>query len=277
MELNVKPTLVIISLVLSAVARAEIPYTFSPNTPAKASEVNQNFEALNDAISATASQSEANSNEQQSSEARITDLENQIGCPNDNNWLTAAHQFTYEYTPSELGQEIVFGSAGYKIVQIPFVEFKSGDVYLIKYPVQVNATTYWDDDIGDWVSVFSELSSYLTTHHVTSSIACNHLLISNFPTSQLEFEESRSISFTHLGGSSTAISNLEIDFTFSVKVGETAINFKYRNNSSEDNQLDGPLDYDFTDNIDTDKMNHPDEMLSFYDDLIDYIQITKVE
>lgn len=273
-----KLTLVIISLVLSTVARAEVPYTFSPNTPAKASEVNQNFEALNDAIDATASQSEANSNEQQSSEARITDLENQIGCPNDNNWLTATHQFTYEYTPSELGQEIVFGSTGYKIVQVPFVEFKSGDVYLIKYPVRLSTNSYWDEDIGDWASEFSEPSGYFSTHHVTSSIACNHFSISNFPVSQLELNESRSISFTNYTGiSSTAISTLIINYTFSIKVGETAINLTYQDIVSEDNQLDGPLDYDFTDNIDTDKMNHSDELLSSFDDLIDYIQITKVE
>ncbi len=250
---KMKKMIIIGATILSAVAFAELPYTFTAGTPAKASEVNQNFNALDSNIGSV--------------ESRVKTLE-KFTCAYASQ---QSHKVTYQAKSSTLGQIIILNDKKYRIVEVPFREFSSGDLYKIRLPVKEVTSKYAP----------SYVSGRLSTGHSNGHNDCSSLTISGFP-AQLFFNESRNISFSNESGQSGAEiefeSTLGASISGSIRIGETNVSFYFTDTKSETTSTSTTTDdYDFTDNFEIDNMVHDNKIISPLDDLLDYIQITKVE
>lgn len=124
-----KNKLIFIGLGLTSLltyAMASVPHTFSANTVAKASEVNDNFSSLDNRITALENNSISQNKNDSSSSA--TTYEN---CDK------SVFTYEYKYIASNIGDEITIGTDKYKIIAVPFEEFTSKEHYYIKLPAYV--------------------------------------------------------------------------------------------------------------------------------------------
>lgn len=113
----------LILLTLSSAAAADLPHTFTANTKAKASEVNENFEYLLD---------------------QIEDLKN---ASNNGNTITCSetespYPYTYNRVVAPLGTTLTLGSTEYKLTKYATVDPETGNTYHITLPVPaINQST----------------------------------------------------------------------------------------------------------------------------------------
>lgn len=153
-----KTTLSIIAtLAMTTGLWAIVPYTFTPNTPAKASEVNANFKALSDKIVTL--------------ENNVTDI---VSGGGDNICFESPHSYTYNYTPSSIGDTITVRGIEYIIVAMPFIEYGTEDHYFIQYPAEKQGS-----DPSKNMSVYT----YIYTNHAKADNECHPFTFSGFPAS----------------------------------------------------------------------------------------------
>jgi len=123
---------------------AELPYTFSAGTPAKASEVNANFQNL---------------------DTRIKSLEtnsNGAGSGDSDTETIRAHKLTYTFKESTLGQEFKLGNQVYRIIRVP-IKTPDGKVHALTYPVALNDN---GADSPDASSRYYVDKAVLVTHEI---------------------------------------------------------------------------------------------------------------
>ncbi len=238
-------------------AMANVPHTFSANTVAKASEVNDNFSSLDN---------------------RITSLENKSGSKKNDatnssidNCDKSVFSYHYKHTPSNIGDEVTIGDDKYKIVAVPFEEFGSKEHYYIKYPSKL------DKD--------GKLSSSVRLSYVMNSSSCYPDKIKNFPAKISFGQYSRSI-FTRnnynvaTGKYENSMQVLDSTTAWgSVKINQTIIDLPYYPSSSKTLQkkVISTKQYDFRDDIDWQKLNIQNQLIENSKKFFNYIDIVKVE
>ncbi len=242
LKLAVKSIIINMLFCFLSSAYAELPFTFAPNTPAFADEVNANFNFLDKQASAISN--------------RVIVLEGpNTNCPSNNNQLTVS----YVQKIGVIGQEFMIGVNPYVLKKLPFLEMATGTKYIITIPWykfgNLPFTTKWSEDF---------------------SLFCSTGNISGYPL------RSNALVFTRLmrvfspdavkDMKSTLSANLEI------LVGQTIINIKL-NGTVWETLLDTPIytPNDYTDPVRFTEMAAPTRMLGEIDDLIDYIVIEKLQ
>ena len=110
-------------LPLPALAQTQVPHTFTDGTPALASEVNENFDALADGVNAQ--------------DVRIEELEDE------GEGKEPVHTFTYTKNDQEAGYEFQVGGVDVRLVDFPIYEFSTGDRYVVRIPILNNGDTSW--------------------------------------------------------------------------------------------------------------------------------------
>ena len=121
MKLNILKYLLILSLSVNTLAG--VPNTFTANTPAKAEEVNENFDYLYDEIEKLKN-SDSNS-------------ENQYDCPTQ----ASDYPYNYNYKSAPLGTSIYVGDAEYKLTKFAVNDPINGDTYHVTMPILVSNQT----------------------------------------------------------------------------------------------------------------------------------------
>lgn len=93
---------------------AQVPHIFVPGTPARASEVNENFRSLDESRTAL--------------ETRVTTLEESaVGSSGTDFSVTSQVNLP-------VGTPVVIGGTTYTIVQFEFIRHDTGEVYLVRFP-----------------------------------------------------------------------------------------------------------------------------------------------
>lgn len=249
------------SALISSSVFADIPYTFTTGTPAKASEVNANFEALNQDTALVLNKVNANTESISNLSSRITSLEtapDDSGCTDSTNPHGA---ISYAAKSSSVGEQIAIGGNNYRMIKVPFVEFSSGDQYSLEYPVMES-----DSSPGSFFSNFS-------TQHTNEDITCNNATISGFPTFIPDVYESRGYLLNNSNSNSST--TLSLYSSIIIKIDDTSLNILISASQVQSTAQVSNGDYDFTDNLDVDAMVDIPTLVTALDDLIDYVSITK--
>jgi len=217
-------TLSVVCLSSISAMATDIPYVFTPHTPAKASEVNANFQALLDKIDTL----EQNAGNGSGSSGNIDE-----GCSFD------SFEYTYHHISSNIGDTVTINGKEYIISAIPFVEYGTGERYYIKYPV-LRSMMYAD--------MFST-TGVVSTSYVTSDAKCYKDTIAGYPAwKYTTYSTTYSASLNGDSGSFTATVSAMINVTF--KINKTALNV-YIVDYTQPKQL-GEIsanDYDMRDNV----------------------------
>ena len=261
MKIQMKRFMSLVSILISSSVFADVPYTFTAGMPAKASEVNSNFETLNQNVNSALGK--ANSNTQSISDinSRVTSLE---GAPTNTECEASTNPhgaISYSAKASTIGEQITAGGNNYRIIKVPFVEFSSGDQYTLQYPVMES-----DSSPGMFFSNFS-------TQHTNSDLDCINATISGLPTFIVDVYESQGFLLNNTG--STSSSTLSLYASLTIKVNETSLNVTISASQVQSSAQVNNGDYDFTDNLDADAMVDMPSLVSALDSLIDYITVTK--
>jgi len=232
---------VILLLLLSQLARAEVPVIFVPNSPALADQVNTNFKYLDD-------QSLTISN-------RVDLLEGpSTNCKSNANQLT----FTYNQKIGIVGQDFMIGVQPYTLIKMPFIDMPSGQKYIITMP---------------WYKYQNQ--PFETTWAEDSSIFCSTTNISGYPvrTNSLQVTRRLRVSLP------TTIKDMKshIDTVLEILVGQTIVKIHLKGSTWE-TSLDTAIitPNDFTNPVRFTEMAAPTRMLGEIDNIIDYIIIEKL-
>ena len=238
-------------LVHTAFAQTQVPNNFAAGQPARASEVNENFSSLASAIDQV--------------DSRVSSIENTNpgnACNDSVEGLMSPH--SVQYTQNQLasvGSVLDLDSHLFMQVRIPFIEYGNGSRYTIDVPVQTH-------------------DKILFKHVVAGDPQCFDLSIDGYP-AKVEIADWRSISMEFGSDIATfavwgALSTSRAESNLVVKVGATAIFIPIRTMEAGESVYVEPSQTivpDYTDLLDTAPMQHPDDLLSFADDFIDYIRI----
>lgn len=95
-------------------ALAQVPHSFVPGTPARASEVNENFRSLDGALAAV--------------ETRVSTLEQESSIE------PRIDFFSTSQVNLPVGTPVTVGGTTYTIVQFEFIRHDTGEVYLVRFP-----------------------------------------------------------------------------------------------------------------------------------------------
>lgn len=107
--------------ILALNVSAEIPHTFKANTPAKASEVNENFKYLDEKIEDKKSI--------QAEPYKFECSDNHVDYP-----------YVYSRKEAPLGTLFTISGIEYRLVKVKFTDPKTNDVYHMTYPVRSTGT-----------------------------------------------------------------------------------------------------------------------------------------
>ncbi|VAW89547.1 hypothetical protein MNBD_GAMMA18-490 [hydrothermal vent metagenome] len=236
--IKLRRTVTIIALVwMSGQVLADMPYTFSSGSPARASEVNANFQSL---------------------DRRISELESQLGA---SCLAERPHTLTYTLVEAGVGELVQINGVDYRMIKMAFKGFGTDLSYTVKMPMKIN------DD--------GSVLTYFNTYHQSNPDIATCSTISGYPAS-LQFNDSRSV-YLNTNGISESHSSIQYSASIWVRVNETSFFLPpYHISEREQATIISPGDYDFTDNITTDAMSHRETLSQHFDDLIDYIVIQQV-
>ncbi len=225
---------------------ATVPYTFTPNTPAKASEVNANFQALSNKITTL--------------EGNVSDVvSGGVNCD------ASPFTYTYTYTPSNIGDVVNINGVEYIIVAHPFLEYGTGDHYSIKYPMIKNQ--------------FDKNGMLLQwgTNYVVDDTSCYPYTYANYPSSTNEIRYSTS--YHQWYGSDFTITEGTSFFT-TIKINKTKLDAHINWYSAPVKEVSRepytPGDYDLTDNIDWSKLGVDNTLVEDVKTLMNYVEIVKI-
>jgi len=248
--------LIAVAALGNSFAFADVPHTFSAGTPAKASEVNENFRSVTSDIEST--------------NARVLALESGSdsvttagdSCPETPAWWSSPDSVSYQARPSSPGDSLTFGNSNYKIVRSLFREFGTGDDYEIIFPVP---------ELPD-----GNLYASLTLHHVSASNECSNIQIAGYPAIRNEIAIIRTLYLTN-NGVGESHSTLTASLGINIKVGKTSLSIGLTANKKETSAIVASDDYDFSDDLSTEGMVSDQDLVDNIDQLLDYIQINKVQ
>lgn len=234
---------------------ATVPYTFTPYTPAKASEVNANFQALSDKLS-TLENNVTNNSAAIASESGNCDQK--------------IFPFTYQYTPSSIGDTVTINGVEYIMVAEPFIEHGTGDHYYIKRPI---VKTNNSKNIN--------LYSYIYTYYVQQGTECYPLTFSGFPSKYSDGIDYRHYYNASIADPADTSNDYEIEnwasATIFVKINQTTLqlNFSIRNKLQQ--TLIDSGDVDLRDNINWSVLDVDTSLVDNLKTLINYVEIVKIE
>jgi len=228
---------------ISSTLFATVQNTFVAGTPAKASEVNDNFTNLDD---------------------RIKSLEKNAIISN----CTTSSKLTYTHKSSNVGDLISIEGVDYRIVKIPLKAPRSEKVYHIKIPVKVYDTT--NNSVFAYIGLGKNRSNYLTDGNIyISGYQTGCLFINASRTSQafINFNNEFEMKYTNTVNLPILIDDNIINIYYTMEKASDSIKTVILND-----------EYDLTTQVDTSSwQNITDEMaLKGLDNLIDYIEITEV-
>jgi len=244
-----KITLNIIAMITITIGlSANVPYTFQPSTPAKASEVNANFQDL---------------------EAKLITLENKISksikCDK------SPYVYTYSYTPSSIGDTITVGGKEYIIVAMPFIEHGTGDHYYIKYP---------EEKQGHDSSKTMSVSTSIYTEHVKSGNICYTHTFAGYPANDYTdigyYNDYDAIMEDPSDKGSRYRVGRGANNQVSIKINQTLLYFtsNFRERIQDSQLISG--DVDMTDNLDWSKMDANLSLVNNVKILLNYVEIVKM-
>lgn len=165
---------------------------------------------------------------------------------------------------------ISLGDATFRLVKLPFIEFSTGDRYTLTVPTVA---------ITDSNNLLN-LQASLNTSHVDSTVVTN-MTVSGFPAIQANLIGNTSLNVVTQKSNNNHGNRMRVVHSASASVtviiGETALTLTF--NASKpviDNENLTVGDFDYAQNVDWNAMKFDNQLVTFVDDLIDYIVITKV-
>ncbi len=221
---------------------ATVPYTFTSNTPAKASEVNANFNSLSD---------------------KLNSMENDVGSCSDqakenSDCDKGVFTYTYQHIPSEAGDEITIGGITYTVVVAPLLELGTGDHYAIKYLSQLGAGGGMAPDIS------------IDSSYVQEGSSCYTSTFAGYPATNSRIKYSTSFSYRY----GSTIYNRS-SFSTKIKINQTVITIG-GNSSVNSSQNNSDTDYDETDSVDWSKLNIDMTVVNNVRKILNYVEIVKI-
>ncbi|HEX7046527.1 MAG TPA: hypothetical protein VF275_03000 [Gammaproteobacteria bacterium] len=230
------------------------PHTFTAGTPARASEVNDNFKYLAGEVDRVDGEVDALSDKLSVLESDVIDLKGSSCTP-----LNEAHSLEVTTSPLPVGTEIQLDGETFHIVRIRFTDFGSGEAYALTFPAQDTNTLWTSVDFYHRPGMF-----YCPTHE-----------ISGFPAT-INFWEQRT--FSLMPDTNRAEMNLSARSTIEIQVGETTVTYYYGPGDSRleegTDYTPGVTDLDFVD--DFSDHPHPDLIVEAVDDFVDYFSVEKL-
>ncbi len=248
-----KITIIIGIFTLTVGLFADVPYIFKANTPAKASEVNANFQALS---------------------TKITNVENVVGIGGDDQGTSSGcdsspFPYTYQYTPSQIGDTITVRGVEYIIVALPFIEHGTGEHFYIKKPV---IKTYSSNNI--------DLRIYLDTEFVNKGTSCYPSSFSGYPAQYSEgirygHNYQASIADPANNGSKFTINKSAYN-SVRVKINQTTFGIYVGLNQTVQDTSMTSGDVDLRDNINWSSLGVDTSLVNDLKTLFNYVEIVKI-
>jgi len=228
-------------------AQTVVPHTFQDGTPAEASEVNENFDALADGVNAQ--------------DVRIKNVENVAS-------VNPAHTFTYTKNDQEAGYEFQVGGENYRLVDFPVYEYSTGDRYVVRLPLYVEAT-------GFILQVSHMLGSQIAVNSGHNKFDIDSyegwILFREIGQYQVYYPRVSDVNLTENGWCNyPELLILETTVKLSQKGGNS---YLYYNSTSEDISPQDISANSFVDSFPAPSERDPDLARTACDDLIDYIQV----
>ena len=233
---------------------ATVPYTFTANTPARASEVNSNFQSLSDKITTL--------------EGNVSDIVS--GGSDSSNCYTSPYTYTYSYTPSNIGDTITLNGVEYIMVAMPFIEFSTGDHYYVKYPVQKSTSSSMD----------MNLYTNIDTSYINVGDECYPYTFAGFPASDYTLirynnRYSAIMADPADSGSTYSISR-SVYSIVNIKINHTVFYFYMSLGNTIQETLLSSGDVDMRDDINWAEMYNDTSLVDDVKTLMNYIEIVKI-
>ncbi|CAA0115056.1 Uncharacterised protein [BD1-7 clade bacterium] len=247
------------TLLIAHASMADVPHTFTPNTPAKASEVNANFSAL-DATSAE------NADDIEALTESVNALKN-TGC---STGQLIDHGYDYTWQPKDAapGFKPLASDDSVAIYKLPFKELATGKIYHITFP----------SGYGSGYNSNARIELYRT-----AAPCFGQFKVSGFDASVLDIEEWR-ISAQRSGVALVGTENTHTSVVrgVAIKINKTLLIISNIGVSRPEqifinNNYDSDTDFDLTDNIDLTDVTPSTNYEQQLDNLIDYIKIVEAD
>lgn len=242
------------TIAMTAALYADVPYTFTPYTPAKASEVNANFKALSD---------------------QLIVLENNVSNVSSNSGSSCSEKspfsYIYTYTPSAISETVTVRGVEYIMVAMPFIEFGTGDHYYVKYP---------EEKLSYDTRKNMSLSTSISTRYVQKGDTCYLYTFSGFPANDytsIGYSNYYSALMEDPAGSSSSYRiSRNAGGGASIKINQTVL---YISMSLSENIQNTPIasgDVDMSDNINWTDMSNDTTLVNDVKTLLNYVEIVKI-
>jgi hypothetical protein len=236
--------LIPVLLLLGTVALADMPYTFAKGERARASHVNENFEALDD---------------------RISELEGDV-------WAWP-HRYSYNYIDVPIGTELTLKGRQFVMVSMPLIDIESGNRYRIKIPAELRSCSCPDG--GDEYPYIN-----LNVTHTANSGQYTDSF-SGLPSRVGSYYDNRSFGLRLTGGSSGGnflTTSTSVYGGIQVLLGSsTSLNLSPPSFAAASlEETINSSDRDFTDDIDWNALIHPDDDLADHRDWLNHIKIERI-
>lgn len=190
---------------------------------------------------------------------RVTSLESSVLCENRSRF----HTISYSHKESNLGDEIEVEGRKYFIIKAPFKDLRTQEKYSIKYPVA-------SDYSNSYVNTYENIDHQDFAHN-----HCETLTISGYPVTGTAVSDSFNMRLNNFGGT---LADLEYNANYwlYITINESQFSIFYGMTKVLQTVTVNANDFDFTDDFDYDLIVHQPDIIQAIDDLIDYIEIEKI-
>ncbi len=236
----------LLCLFISSPVLAIVPHTFESGSPARASEVNENFSAVEDEL--------------ESLDGAVSEIEGKLDSIGvDTGWNTSIHPVDYKEAEANVGDLITIDGEEYRMISAPFVEFGTDSLYSLIFPVNEKTT----------------LTS-LNYHHSNNDEGSHDLTISGYPARTKFSSDYRSVVMNRNGNSDSYLSQ-NFSYQTQIKVNETILNVQFMLSEKIESVRLPSGTYDFTEALDSSGFHHDHEKLKAIDKMVDYIKIIRMD